>query len=121
MSTNSYREFESHIKKGLLDKAYLFSGRDKDRKGEAIASIEAARAAVCDGSLAVIKVQIDESSPEELAAYLFTVPLFEKFKLIIIPRVEGADKGSRDILLDFVKNPPGGLCLVVCTDLSPWE
>ncbi len=121
MSKNGYRELSARIEKGLFDKAYLFSGRDKDRKGEAISSLEAALKSSCEGSLSVIRVRVDESTPEEIAAHLFTLPLFEKCKLIIIPLVDSADKGSRDILLDFVSNPSEGLYLVACTDLSSWE
>jgi DNA polymerase-3 subunit delta len=121
LSKNGYRDLSSHIEKGLFDKAYLFSGRDKDRKGEAIAIVEAALKSLFEGSISLIRIRVDESTPEEIAAHLFTVPLFEKCKLIIVPGIESADKGSRDILLDFVKNPSEGLYLVACTDQSSWE
>lgn len=121
MSANNYRDLKSHIKKGTFDKAYLFSGQDKDRKEETIGEIESTHSASCNGSLAVIRVRSDEISAQELAAQLFTIPLFEERKLIVIQRVEGLNKACRSGLLDFVSAPPEEAYLVMCTDLARWQ
>ena len=121
MSTTSYREFSSRIQKGHLDRSYLFSGRDEDRKREAIEHLESALRRLSEGSIATIKVRSDEVAPEELAAGLFTIPLFEKYKLILIPDIEALKAPSRDLILDFLQAPPAGIYLLATTSLASWE
>ncbi len=118
MSTINYREFYSDIKNGKIEKAYLLSGPDRDRKGEAIAVIESSLRNLHDESLAVIRIQVDEISPEDLSAQLLNIPLFEKSKMIVVPRVEGAELKSRDIILEYTQSPLEGSCFVATTDLS---
>jgi DNA polymerase-3 subunit delta len=121
LSTISYRELNTRIKKGLFDSAYLFSGQDRDRKNEAIHLVESAVEESCQGSFAVIRIRTDETSSEQFAANLLAVPLFEKCRMIVIPGVEELEKASKDILLDFIKAPMEGLYLVMCTELAQWE
>jgi DNA polymerase-3 subunit delta len=121
LSTIGYRDLYSGINNGKIENAYLLSGLDRDRKARAIAAIESALRTLHDDSLAVIRIQVDETSPEDLSAQLLNIPLFETAKMIVIPRVEGADKKSRDILLEYVQSSPEGTCLVATTDLSKKE
>ncbi len=121
MSTTSYREYTSRVKKGRFDHAYLFSGQDRDRKNEAIRTLESAIEASCQGSLAVLRIRTDETTPEEFASSLLAVPIFEKCRIVVIPGVEGLEKASREILLDLLGAPAEGLFLVMCTDLAQWE
>jgi DNA polymerase-3 subunit delta len=121
VSAHSFRELNSRVKKGSVDKVYLLSGPDRDRRDQAIAGIEAALRTVAGGSLSVIRIRVDEAPPEDIAAHLLNVSLFETAKLIVIPDVEVAGKAAREIILDFVRTPPEGVCLLMCTELMARE
>jgi DNA polymerase-3 subunit delta len=56
-----------------------------------------------------------------LAAHLLHVPLFESYRLVIVPSLEGLDRESRDILLELAASLPESVFLIVCTELSPRE
>ncbi len=122
MSTTSYREFNSGIKRGLIGKAYLFSGRDTDRKRKAISEVEAALRKRFNGILSAFRYRSNETTAEEFATHLFNPPLFEDNRLIVIPEIMDLDKTSRDLLREFMEtSPPGGVFIVASTGMTSRE
>jgi DNA polymerase-3 subunit delta len=121
LSTISVRDLIARIRKGRLEKGYLFSGRDRDRKDETIAAVEDALKTSGDGTLSVIRIRSGETAPEELAAHLFNISLFDSCRLVIVPSADDLDGQARDILLEYARSPSTGVCLIACTRFGARE
>ena len=121
LSTISGRDLISRIRKGRLEKTYLFSGGDRDRQEEAVSRVEAALRSAGEGALSVVRVRGEESTSEAFAAHLYNISLFDSHRLVVVPRADGLGRDHQDVLLEYVSAPVEGICLIACTSFAARE
>jgi DNA polymerase-3 subunit delta len=64
----------------------------------------------------------DEHSGQEIVQTAQTLPMFSRYRFVLVRDADQVDTEKRDVLLNYIQNSSATTCLVLCAPtLGPWK